>query len=1237
MSDPMTSLKCVFVASPSPVPHRIGCLTAGEASVWSGGRVRGDVVAWTLARGAEGRVALQPRAVLLGVRGDEAEEGALCLGLSGLGQEESSLCVVGTRGSTRLWEQDAASHAAFGGDRSRIGRLEKPRLAVVLSDGLHAVVAGECAELEVLSLQTGAAVLTLAHGHHSWMAALCAVPALGAPEERRPPVLASVSRDGALVFWSLELRGPGPASAMPVCTVVLPPHRRPQALAVSRDGRVLAVAYAGGGVELYCSRRPRLLHALPDECAHGLAFAGPCDRFLVCWGGPDKEGARAHLLPHSYLELDLPQFGASSSAPQQNDQYAAPRRRPFLGAFHDSADETGGTISAPAPAGPRAALASSGGGTAKTASAGSFFHRSHRGVLFQSSGGGGGGSASVATIATPVPSGARGGDRGQLSPPPPRTPSPRPEEEQIQQEREETAAALLPDCCDGPVLTTRLVGGQWAADGAACVSGSLVLAGAGSLLYCWELPAKVELASGPVSVAPVAQASVEDGWQTLEKKETDEEVTVVLAMSDGRLLVEGLVSGRLRVRAFPPVHGDNGRLLPGIGHSLHVTALWAVGDGRVVSGGADGRVCVWQTGPASEAAEESALLHSFAGHSGGPVLRVVGVGEGAQQQQRWRHCLLTVGRDRSVHLYSLLNYSCLYVFAGHSGPVEALVWRHEQDYLIVGCGDGSVAVWELGTGALLQSARGGVRARQVRTSGPNLLLAESGGQPPDVAALPVPLGPVLSRGDPTELRGLVGLLLPWALLSPLALKDATLLGLQAPPSWLAVGQAGPNALSFAVPSARPWTSSGRLSGLCMLALSALLGRLAPLLQSTPVERTAAARLLALVAGVLADAPPAEAWPGPPGQPHLRLPSLALLAVRWQDPSPEVQVAARALFSSVVDHLSPGALSRTLALYRAALGSAPPGRSRARAALVLAALAARGCQLSPPVAARTAETLLGLVLEPPTPALQLAGAELLGRMTVPPQQCVMLLERLLRLSLARAPPRAAAVCWGALLRVGAAQPEALVRMLSSVLGPDAASMEINAALTLVRDLARAHPAALVPHLALLVGLTVRPLDPNLPNRRKACLAVASATLDALVRRFPMIAFHGPAQRVAVGTASAHIVLYDLGTASETARLEGHRSAITAVAFSPNGKNIASFALAQSQIKIWGLASSFFGFGSTPHCTQTVTVDPPNEQTARSRVAPSQMLEDLELKWQSDTAVNLGRSWVGNMLFQVHGGK
>jgi WD40 repeat protein len=51
---------------------------------------------------------------------------------------------------------------------------------------------------------------------------------------------------------------------------------------------------------------------------------------------------------------------------------------------------------------------------------------------------------------------------------------------------------------------------------------------------------------------------------------------------------------------------------------------------------------------------------------------------------------------------------------------------------------------------------------------------------------------------------------------------------------------------------------------------------------------------------------------------------------------------------------------------------------------------------------------------------------------------------------------------------------------------------------------------------------------------------------------MVSFHHDSQRLAVGSSDNVIVIYDLKTASRWHVLEGHKQALSAVAFSENGK-------------------------------------------------------------------------------------
>lgn len=92
---------------------------------------------------------------------------------------------------------------------------------------------------------------------------------------------------------------------------------------------------------------------------------------------------------------------------------------------------------------------------------------------------------------------------------------------------------------------------------------------------------------------------------------------------------------------------------------------------------------------------------------------------------------------------------------------------------------------------------------------------------------------------------------------------------------------------------------------------------------------------------------------------------------------------------------------------------------------------------------------------------------------------------------------------------------------------------------------------------------------------------------------MVSFHQDSQRLAVGTSENVIIIYDLKTATRWHVLEGHKNAVSAVAFNENGKALASYSILETTVRIWHTGTSFFGIlGSQPQCVKTFTVSKPN---------------------------------------------
>ncbi|XP_035382955.1 WD repeat-containing protein 7 isoform X2 [Electrophorus electricus] len=110
----------------------------------------------------------------------------------------------------------------------------------------------------------------------------------------------------------------------------------------------------------------------------------------------------------------------------------------------------------------------------------------------------------------------------------------------------------------------------------------------------------------------------------------------------------------------------------------------------LVSGGVDFSVIIWDifTGE---------MKHIFCVH-GGEITQLLVPPENCST--RVQHCVCSVASDHSVGLLSLRERKCIMLASRHLFPIQVIKWRPCDDYLVVGCCDGSVYVWQMDTGAL---------------------------------------------------------------------------------------------------------------------------------------------------------------------------------------------------------------------------------------------------------------------------------------------------------------------------------------------------------------------------------------------------------------------------------------------------------------------------------------------------------------------------------------------------------
>ena len=119
--------------------------------------------------------------------------------------------------------------------------------------------------------------------------------------------------------------------------------------------------------------------------------------------------------------------------------------------------------------------------------------------------------------------------------------------------------------------------------------------------------------------------------------------------------------------------------------------------------------------------------------------------------------------------------------------------------------------------------------------------------------------------------------------------------------------------------------------------------------------------------------------------------------------------------------------------------------------------------------------------------------------------------------------------------------------------------------------------LEPYLIQIVQTLLKCLDPNDEQLRKNSTQLISIILSTMVKSFPMIAFHHETQRLAVGTPTGPIAIYDVRTSAKWKILEGHVKNVSCVEFDQKGNMLASYSAVDLTLRLWKVGNA--GFFST----------------------------------------------------------
>eukprot|EP00026_Physarum_polycephalum_P000855 Phypoly_transcript_00856.p1 GENE.Phypoly_transcript_00856~~Phypoly_transcript_00856.p1 ORF type:complete len:1321 (+),score=184.89 Phypoly_transcript_00856:66-3965(+) len=837
----------------------------------------------------------------------------------------------------------------------------------------------------------------------------------------------------------------------------------------------------------------------------------------------------------------------------------------------------------------------------------------------------------------------------------------------------------------------------------------------------------------PEGVTFLCSGRISDGWKGVSMP-VPSQVTATLVLEDSLILIRGHENGQISTAALPTdsfpkfFKAHTARVncllcspILGLSYPSSQSGHAALPRRLLVSGSDDFTIKVWEL-PTFE------LLQTFSRHTA-PITSLFSPPPHRQSHDGWDNTFFAVSEDKCVGLYSMDR--CLNVFGVHPALISAVKSKWEQDYLVVECVDGSVAVWELGTGQLEGILFGQV-ARDISESSDTIwtsynhaygatrriTIMEPGGAgvasplisntnsgnngisarvaiiptllhrtpiqilnldikqiirelyriiphkevplSQSVAALAPPSPPqsgkkrqnsvnnsiniqsshmnsLPPRGRQTLQVGPSGLagnifslptyqiysyLIPWGFeksLDALCKKETML---RPPDPHFAFGLKGEGGtLSLLVPAASEagrWKVSPELTS--TITLSAV--SLSKALLNLGDAKNSCIQVLSYYCTLLPEILAHRFMDSP----------LLLLASYWLDPLEDVQSASRSILFSTIDRLSAESRRELTESIATQLKQTIDPVMKGLLVIVLGIIGAERPEALDEYASKTtAVELLKILYKGGAAQFTQGAVELLGKGFVTWRPYIKDVPRLIRglFTLSLQGDQLGQIAHHSLLMLGAQDSKQFLVCIGNEIHRDSSHHHHHhavpnnsaAAIMVLGAMVKKDPCSQLGQLPRLVETVVKSLDPHAPALRDACLKPATAVLHVMVTKYPMVSFHHDSQRLAVGSSDNVVVIYDLKTASRWHVLEGHKQAISAVAFSENGKVLASYSIHDFTVRIWQTGTSFFGIlGTKPPCVKSFTVSKPPKP-----IAPQTQLQTIKLQWVTPSMLNLVRGW------------